>query len=358
MAEVKESFEAWLSRVENTLIEESKIIESFSQSAVKDDENTREFEVWLDRIDSALKTEKAEVSSMLDLSQSSHEFAQPMQDLSFQDKLASTSLLSQDASSFSRLLDSSTGSPRHQLLEPNLLERLLSGKTPHDKPPVRRQDTASTSPFRPRINKQSEVLASRLGDPKDRLLQSRQIVMHEEENYSFKPSININSAALDSRKIHTARWKDLYALDKERRSRQEQKRNEKKAIEEVSSIQKPVVRSAASQDELVSRLVNWQSRRDFRRKQEADLKRDKSLEHCSFTPEIIGTVQFTPGSLREKKGVDQYLDRQKAARKVKEEVEVKQPKEVRVKQEEISKEEYLEAVRALHAELHAIQLDM
>mmetsp|Transcript_31309 Transcript_31309/g.54361 ORF Transcript_31309/g.54361 Transcript_31309/m.54361 type:complete len:365 (+) Transcript_31309:2159-3253(+) len=364
MADTKESFEVWLSRIENTILEESKIVESFSTSAVKDDENTREVDAWLQRIDSALKNEKADASSVLDLSQSSHEVSQQMQDLSFQDRLASTSLYSQENCSFSRLLESSSGSPKHLQFESNILEKLLSIRTGFQEQGTasRKQEAVrptSTSPFRPRINKQSEVLASRMGEPKDRLLQIKPMQKAEEENYSFKPNINQNSAALDSRRIHTTRWKELYALDKERRNRQEQKRVEKKAIEEVSTTQKVVAsRSAASQDELVSRLVNWQHRRDLKRKQEADMKRDKSLENCSFTPEIIGTVQFAPGSLREKKGVDQFLDRQRAARKGKEEVEVKETKEVRPKQEEMSKEDYFEAMRALHAELHSIELNL
>jgi hypothetical protein len=354
MADAKESFEVWLSRIENTILEESKILESFSTSAVKDDENTREVDAWLERIDSALQSGKAEVSSILDLSQST----QQLQELSFQDKLASTSLLSQEGCSLSRLLDSEAGSPKQFQFESNILERLLSIRGAQQDPPSKAEGHRSVSPFRPNINRQSEILAGRLGDSKDRLLQSRQIPRQEEENYSFKPTVNTNSAALDSKRTHTTRWEELYALDKERRTRQEVKRTEKKAIEDLSFIPKPSTRTAASQGELVSRLVGWKNRRDYKRKQEVEMKRDKSLEHCSFTPEIIGTVQFAPGSLRERKGVDQFLDRQRAARKSKEEVEVREVREVRTKLEEMSKEDYQEAMRSLHAELHSIVLTL
>lgn len=355
-----ESFDVWLSRIENTISEESKILESFSVSAEKENENTNDVEAWLERFDSALKSGKTELSSVLDLSQSSNEASQAVKDLSFQDKLASTSLLSQVGCSFSRLLDSTEGSPKQLKFESNILEKLLSfRRTANEQPFQRKQDFAkptSISPFRPRVNKLSEEMASRLGDSKERLLQPRPIPKQEDEKLSFKPNINQNSAALDSRRIHTTRWKELYALDKERRDRQEQLKIEKKAFEEVSTASKPITRSAASQGEHISRLVNWKHRRDLKRQQEADIKRDKSLESCSFTPEIIGTIQFAPGSFREKKGVDQFLERQRAARKGKEEVEGKEPKETRSKLEEMTKEDYLEAVRTLHAELHAIPL--
>ena len=233
---------------------------------------------------------------------------------------------------------------------------------------VRAEPTGRKSPlpqppsFQPKLSKRSLQIAARLGKPRERLLASKSREVLPEEPPSFRPVINKRSELLDYRSHGSRgqRWETLYETKREPR---EQPPQEDKLDEECTFRPKILSTGAPSQpQQVVQRLLDWSHAKDVKVQQAKESNGDKDLTECTFMPTVLSTQLYELKSAEapvSTKGVDKFLERQRLARRRKEEVEERLhtrsksdlTKTPPPEQEDL---DFMEAVRLLHVQVQQL----
>lgn len=249
------------------------------------------------------------------------------------------------------------------------LDQQLSFRPQINQREARAEPTGRKSPlpeppsFQPKLSKRSLQIAARLGKPRERLLASKSKEVLPEDPPSFRPVINKRSELLDYRSHGSRgqRWETLYETKREPR---EQPPQEEKLDDECTFRPKILNTGAPSQpQQVVQRLLDWSHAKDFKVQQAKESCGDKDLTECTFMPTVLSKQLYelksteAPASM---KGVDKFLERQRLARRRKEEVEERL--HIRSKSNNLAKApspeqedmDFMEAVRLLHIQVQQL----
>ncbi|CAG9327733.1 unnamed protein product [Blepharisma stoltei] len=216
-----------------------------------------------------------------------------------------------------------------------------------------------TFSYKPEVNKKSEILASKLGDPKDRLLQKPKEKNLEDSEYTFKPSINRREN--DPNKIEW--WESLYQHGQFIKEKRERTKEEMDKIreEDPNLTFKPTIvtkgHKQESNEERFKRLEAWSKQKEQKIEEAKAQNSNKDLEGCTFAPKINKRLSSSKPKI-ETKGVDKFLQRQGLAKKNKNENDSPKKYQTETRNEDISAAEFENAMKALHDELHSINLNM
>jgi len=191
--------------------------------------------------------------------------------------------------------------------------------------------------FRPKINPVSKAIASNLGSTaQERLLGSKKSMSPKRSTevpvtYSFKPEINEHSRKIEeaasSPRGALARINNLY-------KKEEQKQQEIKALQQVQldkelqnctfspSTRAPYVEY--NPQKFNERVMQWDYKRKNRLQKERQEVEKKEMEQCTFKPNTQLDANNPNASLMKQQaaeepvGFEQFIFRQKHARKIKE----------------------------------------
>ncbi|CAG9320409.1 unnamed protein product [Blepharisma stoltei] len=252
-----------------------------------------------------------------------------------------------------------------------------SSKSPlRDKSPLKE----SSSSFQPQLSKKSMVIAKKLGSAKERLLtQPAREATNNTESLTFKPEINKKSAKI-ANKLTTPskqnRWEALYLQGHEQKIKLEKirKEAEESKKEDKECTFKPSItptKERPDKSSTIDRLLSWGKVKEQKIKQKRDDDLEKDLEGCTFTPQINDLKYFIEEDISSLRGVSKFLDRQHAARRLKEEKFGPTPIKEELSSEQTSEgvsqynsttskditmQEFAEAIESLHDELHSFQI--
>jgi hypothetical protein len=237
-----------------------------------------------------------------------------------------------------------------QLYEENLKQlraKVASAVTSRPKPPPKpvylpsahHASRPSLSPysFKPRLSKKSLDIASRLGDPKERLTALRPKEAISTPETDFRPHIDPRSRVIDHRsRSPITRWEALYDLAKEKEVQ------EPGEVLDPECTFHPRIRREGWDGDVVERLMDWEKERERQLRAAQDNYAGKDLEECTFTPirQVTDTVQSS------KRGIEGFLERQAALRH-------KSPSPIRAPEAESAENsvDYEAAIKALHMRL-------
>jgi hypothetical protein len=212
------------------------------------------------------------------------------------------------------------------------------------------------SNFHPKLNKNSLKIAAKLGDPKDRLLNSSMVkIPAQEDQFSYQPEINQKSKIL-AKSNGKQRWETLFTQGEEKRKDIEKLRKilEEKEKDQSEFIFKPSIlqpTNISNPTETIERLTNWAKSREQKLKEKKDSEIDKDMKECTFMPRINEIIQCEE-SIAEIKGVTPYIERGK---KIKSTMNTQNTSQMIVSKD-LNKKKYTELVEALHQELQSLEL--
>lgn len=233
------------------------------------------------------------------------------------------------------------------------------GREPNTESTGRKSPLPEQPTFQPKLSKRSLQIAARLGKPRERLVACKSKEVLPDESPSFRPVINKRSELLDYRSHGSRghRWETLYEA---RREQKEQPVQEDKLEDECTFRPKILTSGVPSQpQEVVQRLLDWSETKKLKAQQAKNSCADKDLVECTFMPSVLSTQLYEPTTAEtpaSTKGVDKFLERQRQARRRKEEVEERlhtRSKSDLSKVPPPAQDEldFVEAVRLLHAQV-------
>lgn len=192
--------------------------------------------------------------------------------------------------------------------------------------PVREKTNTEEFTFKPKILPYSRKLVSK---SRSRLSHSRSMSSRsshtEIEEFSFKPKINRKSSLMASSQQSNVNptWERLYKLDAEQKAKLEERRKEIESLQyndiDCTFSPKTLTRSPfpSKPIEIVYRLNSWLLHRDNKIKQAQEETVSQTDEECTFKPYLKKSVSYKEDNLKEKKGVQNYFQRQEISRKIK-----------------------------------------
>lgn len=212
--------------------------------------------------------------------------------------------------------------------------------------------------FQPKLNKNSVKIASKLGNPRERLLTPNATQVIEEELFSYKPKINKKSQKIDKNKNETDhRWNTLYAQGKEKRIERERIRMEIEMHErkkEACTFKPQILQPSFAIDshKTIERLENWAKGKNQKLKEKKDKEIDKDMQECTFAPRLI-EPQHSTKSLSNIKGVSKYVER---GQRIKTDKSQDLLQVSSNPQKDLNKKKFFELQLALHDELFSLEL--
>lgn len=209
--------------------------------------------------------------------------------------------------------------------------------------------------FRPKLSKKSIILAKKLGPSYKRLLETPEKKKVPEETLTFTPEINKKSQKIMKKypKLQSC-WEELYEenFHKQIKLNITRKLNQKNDLSYKECTFKPNLLPNShekSAEDFLTRCNNWvkAKKEKISLKYEADLY--KTLEKCTFTPEIHEFHQENFENIEEIRGVPEFLHRQSSSKSN----SLKKPSKVPPKSRSLTLQQYEKAISELNSYLHS-----
>ena len=225
---------------------------------------------------------------------------------------------------------------RDRPVEDELMFRHLEALAERDEQ-SRMQEERIIEQHVPAINPVSDAIASRLPfSARERLYQPRKtFVDPEPEQFSRTASTNSTNSTMSQSEREAARQARLEKDEQRRRERLEQLAAEKERKEMAECTFTPKTkhrtptRTRGDAGDLYSRNEQWQKRKEMKLQEQAELRSKSELEGCTFHPHVEEhrsqeRLRSIYGGDGTPWGVQEYLERQKEARRLQEERQERQ----------------------------------
>ena len=210
--------------------------------------------------------------------------------------------------------------------------------------------------FKPELNQNSLKIAEKLGPFGNRTSASNKSI--NSDTYSFKPEINKNYS-MSSIRSTSPRWKQLYALNLERRERLENLRKafaeNDKDFECTFHPKTCRTQNSLSSTSTVQRLNDWEQKRQSKIANLRNSSSDKDYEECTFKPSLYGSIMVNStisdfyNDINKKKNTYAEIHKNKYTP---DKIEWKSEKVAPLFISDINSNEYDEAIKELHDLLH------
>lgn len=214
--------------------------------------------------------------------------------------------------------------------------------------------------FQPKLNKKSMKIASKLGDPKDRLMgSSSSRFVEPDDPFTHQPEINKKSQKIaSSRDDGKNRWDALYTHGEEKRKNIEKLRSElqlRDKTPEECSFKPQILQSKSSRDPraVVERLSKWAEVKETKIKEKKEAGIGKDMKECTFNPKLFETKQYND-NFTEIKGVSSFIERGK---KIKNDLSLEGTTMTSTTiTKDMNKKKYKELIGVLHDELQSLEI--
>lgn len=239
-----------------------------------------------------------------------------------------------------KITDTAASKPRNMTVEDELMHRHLEALQEREAA-IRHHMERENERHTPAINPVSDAIAARLQQtPKERLLEPRAIYVDTSAQPSFAPQLSSRarstSRSSSTTSFHEREAHRLETLEKAAQRRQEklmQLKQEKAQRELEECTFQPETHSWMATDpqgDLYDRTSQWQRRREKKLEEQRSSRHETDLNGCTFHPTVHDANRTPPPSRNvvyggdgKAWGVQEFVERQKEARRRREEEEAR-----------------------------------